>query len=52
MRARKHGLTLCQKIEKHFEKVKKKDLISHIGESFFHPAEENGIIYQLRRTNV
>jgi len=45
MRERKHGLTLKQKIDRHLEKVKKKDLINHIGESFFTPVEENGIIY-------
>ena len=52
LRERKHGKTLKQKIDAHLEKVKKKDLISHIGDGFFHPVEENGIIWQLRRVNL
>jgi len=52
MRARKHGPTLKEKIEHNFEKIKKRDLISHIGESFFEPVQEKGVVYQLRRTNV
>lgn len=52
MRARKHGLTLKQKIEHNFEKIKKRDLISHIGESFYAPVEEKGLVWQLRRTNL
>ena len=45
-------MTLKQKIEHNFGKIKKKDLISHIGESFFAPVEENGSVWQLRRTNL
>ena len=35
MRRRKHGLTLAEKIDKHLEKIKKKDMIVHITDSFF-----------------
>ena len=52
MRFRKHGETLGQKITSHLHKVKAKDIISHIGDSFFRPAEENGSLYMLRRTNL
>ena len=52
MRFRKHGETLGQNIESHLQAVKKKKLISHIGDSFFRPAEENGSLFQLRRTNL
>ena len=41
-----------QTIDSYLEKVKKKDLVSHIGECFFQPVEENGIVWQLRRTNL
>ena len=52
MRFRKHGETLGQKITSHLEYVKSKKLITHIGDSFFRPVEEEGIMYQLRRTNL
>ena len=35
LRNRKHGLTMSEKIEKHLEKIKKKELLSHICDSFF-----------------
>ena len=41
-----------QTIDSYLEKVKKKDLVSHIGECFFQPVQENGIVWQLRRTNL
>jgi len=52
MRSRKHGLTLCEKIEKHLDKIKKKDLVSHICDSFFEEVEENGRQLYVRRTNL
>ena len=52
MRFRKHGETLGQKITSHLHKVKSKNIISHIGDSFFRPAEEHGSLYMLRRTNL
>ena len=36
----------------HLEKVKKKDVVSLIGDSFFQPVEENGVNFYLRRTNL
>ena len=52
MRFRKHGETLGQNINSYLQSIKKKKLISHIGDSFFRPTEENGSIFQLRRTNL
>ena len=52
MRKRKQGLTLNEKIEKELEKVKKKAVVSHMGDSFYKPVEEGGNIFYLRRTNL
>lgn len=52
MRERKQGLTLAQKITQHLNKIKKKNVISHLGESFFQPVEEQGLAFMLRRTNL
>ena len=52
MRERSDGLTLKQKIDLHLEKVLKKEVISHISDSFFEETEEGGSFYQLRRTNL
>ena len=52
MRKRQQGLTLAEKIEKELEKVKKKAVVSHIGDSFYQPVEEEGNVYYLRRTNL
>ena len=52
IRARKHGLTLAQKVTNHIESVKKKNIVSHIGDSFFHEVEEQGLVFLLRRTNL
>ena len=52
MRKRKVGPTLGEKIEQHLEKVKKKDVISLIGNSFFESVEEQGTNFYLRRTNL
>ncbi len=52
MRERKHGQTLAQKITSHLQKIKKKNVISHIGDSFFAPVEERGASFMLRRTNL
>lgn len=43
LRSRKHGLTMSEKIEKHVEKTKKKELVSHITDSFFEEVEELGL---------
>ena len=52
MRKRKHGLTLGEKITTHLEKIKKKEVISIIGDSFYDRAEEQGCLFYLRRTNL
>ena len=52
MRRRKHGLTLAEKIDEKLDKIKKKDMISHICDSFFEEVEEDGKFYLLRRTNL
>ena len=52
MRKRKQGLTLAEKIEKELEKVKKKSVVSHMGDTFFKPVEEEGNVFYLRRTNL
>jgi len=52
LRNRKHGLTMSEKIEKHLEKIKKKELISHICDSFFEEIEEQGRFMFVRRTNL
>lgn len=45
-------MTLGEKIEHHQEKVLKKSVISHIGDTFFERTEEAGNIFMLRRTNL
>ena len=52
MRMRKQGPTLGEKIATHLEKVKKKKVISLIGDSFFQPVEEMSVNFYLRRTNL
>ena len=52
MRQRKQGMTLGEKITHHIEKVKKKNVIELIGDSFYKPHEESGCFYMLRRTNL
>ena len=52
MRRRKHGLTLAEKIDEKLDKMKKKDMISHICDSFFEEVEEDGKYFMLRRTNL
>ena len=49
---RQHGATLGMKINAHLGKIGKKNVVSHIGDSFFEPCEEQGTIFQLRRTNL
>ena len=52
MRKREHGLTLGEKIKVHLEKVKKKRVVSLLGDAFFAPVEEQGNVYFVRRTNL
>ena len=49
---RKQGPTLGEKITTHLEKVKKKKVISLIGDAFFQPVEEMSVNFYLRRTNL
>jgi len=52
VRKRDKGLTLSEKIEKLIDKVKKKDVISHIGDCFYEETVEGGTVFYLRRTNL
>lgn len=52
MRKKKDGLTLAEKIEKHLEKIKSKDAVSLIDDSFFEKETEGGLLWYLRRTNL
>lgn len=52
MRRRKQGMTLGEKITHHLERVVHRDVISQITDSFFERVEEQGSIFQLRRTNL
>ena len=52
MRKRKQGLTLGEKITRHLERVTRKSIVTHIGDSFYERAEENGTEFFLRRTNL
>ena len=49
---RRVGLTLEEKITEHQKKIVKKDVISHINDSFYAPFEEDGQIFYLRRTDL
>ena len=52
MRKKEKGLTLAEKIEKLIEKVKKKEVISHIDDAFYQEQNEGGVVYYVRRTNL
>jgi hypothetical protein len=39
-RKKKEGATLGEKIKKHLEKVKKKEVVHHMVDTFFKPVEE------------
>lgn len=52
IRKRDKGLTLAEKIEKLIDKVKKKEVLSHIDDSFFEEQNEGGVVFYLRRTNL
>lgn len=49
---KKKGMTLKEQIDKQLQKVKKYEVVKHIDDSFFAPCEENGCLFQLRRTNL
>jgi hypothetical protein len=52
MRKKEKGLTLAEKIEKLIEKVKKKEVISHIDDAFFAEQNEGGVVFYCRRTDL
>ena len=52
VRKREKGPTLAEIIEKELKKVKKKEVVSHMGDTFFKQVEEGGNMYYLRRTNL
>jgi len=49
MRKKKDGLTLGEKIDKYLEKIKTKDALSLIDDSFLTKENENGILWYVRR---
>lgn len=52
MRKKEKGLTLAEKIEKLIEKVKKKEVISHIDDAFYEETIDGGVVFYVRRTNL
>lgn len=51
MRKKKEGDTLGEKIEKQLGKISKKKVALLIDDAFFRQEIENGIPFQVRRTN-
>lgn len=51
-RKKKEGPTLAEKIEKHLEKVKKKEIVSHLIDTFFEQVNEGGCDYYVRYTDL
>jgi hypothetical protein len=47
-----HGLTLAEKIEKLIDKVKKKEVVSHIDDAFYSEVVEQGVVFYVRKTNL
>lgn len=52
MRRKKEGDTLAEKIHKHLEKMKEKELVSLLGDAFFSEEKDSGIQFYVRRTNL
>jgi hypothetical protein len=52
MRKKKEGLTLGETIEKQIEKVKGKEAVNHVGDTFFAKESEDGLIYYVRRSDM
>lgn len=52
MRKKKDGLTLSEKIEKAIEKVKKKENVSHMNDTFYEEVVDRGVVFYLRKTNL
>ena len=51
MRKKKEGLTLGEKIEKHLERVKRRQLVSLIDDTFFEEKVERGCQLLVRKGN-
>lgn len=52
MRKKQEGLTLAEKIAKALEKIKLKNVISHIQDAFFEKENEQDSLFFTRRTNL
>ena len=52
MRKKKDGLTLSEKIEKAIEKVKKKENVVHMNDTFYKEVIDQGVVFHLRKTNL
>lgn len=52
MRKKQEGLTLAEKIAKSLEKIKLKNVISHIQDAFFVKENEQDSLFWTRRTNL
>jgi hypothetical protein len=52
MRKKKDGLTLGEKIEKYLEKIKSKDAVSLIDDTFFSKETEEGLVWYVRRGDL
>jgi hypothetical protein len=52
MRKKQEGLTLAEKIVKSLEKLKAKNCISHINDSFFKVEIENDSLFYIRRKDL
>jgi lauroyl/myristoyl acyltransferase len=52
MRKKNEGATLPEKIEKLIEKIKKKEVVSHMNDTFYEECVDQGTVYYLRRTDL
>ena len=52
MRKKKSGFTLGEKIEHNLKKIKERNCIQLIDDSFLRPEIENGAKFNVRRTNL
>ena len=51
-RKKDEGATLPEKSEKLIEKIKKKDIVSHMNDTFYEECVDNGVVFYLRRTDL
>jgi len=51
-RKKDEGATLPEKIEKLIEKIKKKDIVSHMNDTFYEECVDSGVVFYLRRTDL